>query len=166
MTEDTQMDKYLIAVVPMTMIELVWAKVIPHLQRVVDVAHGEITLETVKNRLISGKSLLVTISQGDQIIAINTLELRVMDSGLRAMFIPITGGDDLDGWMPQFLVMANAIAKDYQCTELRGLSVRAGWMKKLSVFGWENVHMVIRCPVSNDDSELKENNEQMNQGNE
>lgn len=142
-----EVGKYIIAAVPATMIELVWDKVEPHLQRVVDRAHNEITMDSVKARLVSGNALLVTISQDDEIVAINTMEVRVMESGLRTMYIPITGGGDLDTWMDEFLEIAKAIARDYNCTELRGLAVRRGWLKKLEQHGWENVEMIIRCPV-------------------
>ena len=141
------MSKYIIAAVPATMIELVWDKVTPHIDRVIEVAHGELTRESLFKRLISGNTLLITISLGADIVACNTLEVRTFDSGTKALFIPVVGGYDLDEWMPEFLVIAKAIAKDYECTELRGLAVRPGWTKKLKPHGWENVHMVIKCDL-------------------
>lgn len=140
-------DKYMISAVPVPLIEVVWPQCIEHIQRVVEKAHGEITLESVKARLMTGNSLLVTISKGVEIVACNILEVRVMDSGLRALYIPITGGNDLDKWMPRFLEVAKAIATDYQCTELRGLAVRKGWMRVLKSHGWEEVHTVIKCNI-------------------
>lgn len=140
-------DNLIIAAVPATLIEVLWDKVTPHLQRVVDVAHGEITLDSVKAKLIRGDALLITISDQDSIIAVNTMEVRYFDSGRKAMFIPITGGDNLDLWMDRFLKVAKAIAKDHGCDELRGLAVRKGWMRKLAPYGWEEVHTVISCKI-------------------
>ena len=140
-------ENYIISAVPVTLIDVVWPQCMEHIQRVVEKAHGEITLDSVKARLMTGNSLLITISKGVDIVACNVLEVRVMDSGLRALYIPITGGNDLDQWMPRFLEVAKAIAKDYQCTELRGLAVRKGWMRVLKSHGWEEVHTVIKCNI-------------------
>lgn len=140
-------DNYVISAVPITLVDVVWPQCIEHIQRVVDRAHGEITLDSVKSRLMTGNSLLVTISKGVEIVACNILEVRVMDSGLRALYIPITGGHDLDQWMPRFLEVAKAIGKDYKCKELRGLAVRKGWMRVLKQYNWEEVHTVIKCDI-------------------
>lgn len=144
---DKVISEYTIAAVPWEMIDLIWDRVAPLIQKVVEKAHGEITLDSVKARLKTGNSLLITISRGSDIVAVNTMELRIMDSGLRAMFIPITGGSELDGWMDQFLEVAKALAKDYNCTELRGLAVRKGWMRVLEKQGWEEVHTIIKCDL-------------------
>lgn len=140
-------EDYSLSIVPVPLVDVLWGQVVPHLQKVVDRSHGELTLESVKARIKNADTLLVTISRGGSIVAINTLELRIFDSGKRAMFIPITGGSELDGWMPDFLALAKTIAREHNCSELRGLAVRPGWMKKLEPHGWENVHMVISCAV-------------------
>ena len=153
MTKNPEISEYVIAAVPFNMVDVLWDKIEPHLHRVVNVAHGEITCDSVKTRLKSGSAVLVTISKGTEVVAVNTLEVRVMDSGLRTLFIPIVGGDELDGWINEFLKIAKAIARDYKCTELRGLAARKGWMRKLEQSGecnWENVHMVVRCPVEDE----------------
>ena len=140
-------DDYIIAAVPVTLIDVVWSQCIKHIERVVERSHGELTLESVKEKLLKGNALLVTINKGSEIVAVNTMEVRIFESGVRAMYIPITGGDDLDGWQEQFEKVAGAIAKDFNCTELRALAVRRGWEKKLIPSGWENVHMVMRKQI-------------------
>lgn len=140
-------DDYIIAAVPATCIELLWDRCVPHINRVIERAHGEITLEGLKKRLIAGNTLLVTVSKGADIIAVNTLEVRTFDSGKKALFIPVVGGSDVDTWIDRFLVIAKAIAKDHGCEELRGMAVRPGWMKKLEPYGWYNIHMVVGCKV-------------------
>lgn len=141
------MSEYSISVVAPAFVDIIWDQVLPHLQRVVDVAHGEMTCDSVKKRLQSGDSVLVTISKGSEIVAINTLEIRVMDSGLRALFIPITGGNEMFKWKDDFQAMAIKMAKFYNCTELRGLAVREGWMDVLKPMGWEHVHEVIKLEI-------------------
>lgn len=141
------MGKLNISASPPEMVDLIWGRCEAHIQRVVDVAHGEITTESVKARLKAGNSVLVVISEGAEIIACNVVEVRVMDSGLRALYIPITGGDRMSEWMEDFLRVAKAIAKDFNCTELRGLAVRKGWMRVLEKHDWETVHTVIKCEI-------------------
>jgi len=140
-------DDYMISAVPIPLLEVIWPRCIEHIQRVVDRAHGEISLDSVKARLLRGDALLITISKGTDIVAVNTMEVRNFETGTKAMFIPITGGRDLDEWMPRFLEVAKAIAREHGCNELRGLSVRPGWLRKLSKYGWETVHTVIKCKI-------------------
>jgi len=147
MNMEAQINDLIIAAVPATMIELVWTKVEPHIQRVIDKAPDDLLMSKIKDRLISGSTLLVTISRDTEVIAINVLDVKVLDTGKRVLYIPITGGDELDSWMADFLKIAAAIAKDYNCTELRGMAVRKGWMRKLKQFGWEESFTTIRCEI-------------------
>lgn len=63
------------------------------------------------------------------------------------LYIPITAGSDLDEWMDEFLEIAAAVARDYECVELRGLAARQGWLKKLKPYGWEEVFTTIRYRI-------------------
>ena len=148
------MDSLNISAIPITLIEVVWDRCVPHISRVVERSHGELSLESVKGTLLSGNSMLITISDGSDIIAVNIVQVRTMDTGLKCLYIPITGGDRLDEWMPRFLEVAKAIGKDLECTELCGLAVRRGWMKKLAPQGWEFVHEVIRCSIGETEWEV------------
>ena len=132
------------------MLDEVWDQCEPHLQRVVDRSHGELTLDSIKSKVITSNCILFAIYKGDKIIAVNTAETRVMESGLKALFIPITCGEHLDEWMVPFLDVAKSIAKRFGCTELRGLSVRTvkdAWTRKLESQGWEALHTVIKCNI-------------------
>lgn len=137
-------DEYIISAIPVEMIDPIWPMAEPHLQKVVDVAHGEVTLESLKMRFLSLSAILLTINKGLNIVAVNSLEIRTFDSGVRAMFIPVTGGSELDGWYNQFMEVAISIAKEHGCTELRGLAARRGWLRKLEPLGWETLHQVVR----------------------
>ena len=66
---------------------------------------------------------------------------------MRILAIPITGGDRLDEWMPEFLELMKHVARDLNCTELRGYASRDGWIRKLKPHGWEIAHTTIRCKV-------------------
>ena len=140
-------DNIVIAAVPQTMIELIWDRVVPQLEKPIALAHGEVTIESIKERLLEGDVLLITVSRGTEIIAVNTVEVRISESGLRSLFIPLIGGTEMDEWMDRFLRIVKALAKDYNCTELRGLAARKGWMRKLEPLGWSEVSTIIKCDV-------------------
>ena len=141
------MSRYIMGLVPIPLLEVLWDKMEPHIQRVVNVAHGEVTLLSVKNRLLTGTSLAVVVCLDEDIVAVNLLEIRVFDSGIRSMYVPVVGGNYMDEWADQFLEIAKAIAKDFNCTELRGLAARKGWTRFLASRGWEEVSIALRCKI-------------------
>lgn len=138
---------YKIAAIPIPLVDVLWETIEPILQRVVDVAHDEINCESIRQRVLRGDVLLLVICKGEEIIAVNTAEVRIFDTGKRALYIPIVGGDELDGWMHQFLEVAKSIAIEYKCEELRGLAARRGWLKKLAPLGWKEAHTVVSFDI-------------------
>ena len=137
----------IIAAVPCTMIDLIWDKVDHILARPIAKAHRELTIESLYAKLKSGEALLMTVSRGSEVIAAATLEVRTFESGMKALYIPLVGGTDMDSWMLRFLEIAKAIAKDFGCEELRGVAARKGWLRKLQDLGWEEVSVAIKCKV-------------------
>ncbi len=137
----------IIAAVPSNMINIIWDKVEPLLEMVVRKSPEDIVAEVTKEELLKGALLLVTISRGTDIIAVNVLDVRTLDSGIKVLYIPITAGSEMDLWIDRFLEIATAIAKDYNCVELRGLAVRNGWLRKLKPHGWEELFTTIRYKI-------------------
>lgn len=144
------MSKLSISAIPVELIDVVWPQCVEHINRVVEKAPEELSLDDIYRRLIVGETLLVTISDKSDIIAVNILERRYLGNGLSALYIPITGGTRMAEWMVDFLDVAKAIAKDLGCKQLRGLAVRKGWMKKLKPMGWQVAYEVIKCDVENE----------------
>jgi hypothetical protein len=136
-----------IAMVPPSMIDFVWSKCLPHLETVAQKAPNDICIDTIHDRLLAGDILLAAILDGDEVVAVNTLEVETMDTGDKILYIPITGGSRMDEWMERFLEIAHGIAKVHNCIELRGLAVRKGWLRKLSDYGWEEHFVTIKCKV-------------------
>ena len=136
-----------IVVVTADRINEVWPQVKPLMERVVKKAPDDMSIYKTRTRLYEGLTLLVTISEGSKIVAINTLTVETLDSGMKILCIPITSGDRMDEWLERFLEVARAIARDHGCEELRGLSVRKGWMKVLAEHGWKESHVIIKCKV-------------------
>jgi len=141
------MDNLIIGVVPYSMIDLIWDKVEPLLDKVVVKSPEDISSNVVKAELKLGRKALSTVSRGTEIIAINVLDIRTLDTGLKVLYIPITAGSEMENWLDQFLEIAIAIAKDNGCVELRGMAVRNGWLHKLKPRGWEELFTTIRYKI-------------------
>jgi len=141
------MNDLTIAVVPCTMIDLIWDKVFPIIKLAADKAPEDVCCKVVKAELCEGRKLLITISRGSEIIAVNVLDLRTLDTGIKILYIPITAGTEMDVWIDDFLAFAKEIALSHDCVELRGLAVRNGWIKKLKPYGWEEMFTTIRCKL-------------------
>ena len=131
----------------MNMIDLIWDQVEPLIQLVKEKAPDDIDINTIYNDLKNCEKLLVIVSRGSKIIAVNVLEIRTLDTGIKFLSIPIIGGSELDDWAEDFMKIAIAVAKDFGCTELRGFAVRKGWLTKLKPFGWEEMFTTLRCKI-------------------
>ena len=139
--------KFNVAAIPANVIDLIWDQVLPILDKVIAVSHQEVTAEGIKGRCLSGQNMMVTICEGNTIIAVTVLEVVAFETGLRALYIPIVGGSRMNEWLESSFEVAKAIAKDMNCTEIRGLIVRPGWFKQLFKMNWQTITTVMRCPV-------------------
>jgi hypothetical protein len=139
------MHKFLM--IPTHLVEILFDKIEPHLQRVVDASNGEITCESVKEKALRGDCGFILVSKGPEVIAVNTIEVCQYDSGLRVLLIPVVGGTEAFDWGPDFLSFCREIAKSLGCTEMRGFSSRQAWLKVLRDYGWYESHFVIKCDV-------------------
>lgn len=151
------MDDIKIAAIPVNLVELIFPKAIPHLERVVEKAPNDVNIDTIKQALLSGSTMMVTISEGDQVIAVNILEATTYPTGHKVLYIPNTGGDRMDEWLDRFMEIAHAIAQDLGCDELRGMACRKGWLRALKEHDWYPIHEVIGCRVKQ--REVKEKTE-------
>lgn len=141
------MSNLIITPVAPALVNIVYPKAIPHLQRVVDKAPDEISIDTIKAKLLKGDAMMVVIVDGEDVIAVNILETSVFETGHKALFIPITGGDRMDEWLDRFMELAHAMARDLGCDELRGMACRKGWFRALEKHDWYQLHTVIGCKV-------------------
>lgn len=140
-------DRLVIAAIPATLVELVWPQVEPLLMKAVERSHGEADINALKSTTLLGDTLIVTVSEGTKIIAASTLEVRQFDTGLKTLYVSFVGGERIGEWLHRFFEVCKAIAKDLNCSELRAVSVRKGWMRKLQALGWEEISTVIKCEL-------------------
>ena len=136
-----------IALVPPTMIDYVWDDCMPFLNMVLNKAPEDIGLDRVYNRCLTGDTMLVLILEGSEIIAVNTMEVKELDSGNNVLFLPIIGGSRTSEWQDRFLDLAHEVARHHNCIELRGMAVRKAWLRKLSRYGFEEHFVTLKCKV-------------------
>ena len=120
---------YLIAAIPTHQLHVIWPLVVPHLEKVVDVAHGDLTLTSIRNKLTSGGAQLMAISRGNEIVAATTVEIVTMESGKRCLATMIIGGADSGEWGDQYLTKLQELAREALCDCVRGCG-RLGWARK------------------------------------
>jgi hypothetical protein len=121
-----------------------WGELLPHIERIVKLNNDEFTTESIKGRAVSGNGLMIAVVNAEnEIIAVNTVEVVVYDSGLRALLIPVLVGSAVIEWGEALLGLCTDIAKQFNCTELRAMAIRNGWIKLLKDYGWQEKHAVI-----------------------
>ena len=133
--------------VPVDLVEVLWDKIEPHVQRVVDASAGEITNETTKNKALQGRGMFILVTMGAEVVAVNMVEVETYESGLKALLIPVVGGHEAFLWGPAFLEFAEVIAASSGCSEMRGFSTRESWKRVLKNYGWAESHFVIKKTV-------------------
>lgn len=141
------MNNYHFQIVPIGLIEVLWDKIEPHVHRVVEASAGEITCESVKQKALADKCGIIAVVKGNEIVAVNTIEVCTYDSGMKALLIPVVGGTEAFEWGPAFLAECNQLAKSLGCSEMRGFSSRPAWLKVLKDYGWYESHYVIKRDV-------------------
>jgi len=134
--------------VPKNLVPFIWPRVAKLFEKSIELACGECTENTEYDKLMTGRTSLFIVQDKDFNISLAfTTHVMEYDTGLRAMYIPMMGGTGLDSLCHIFMPAAIGIAKINKCTEIRGMSVRNGWLRKLKKYGWESVHEVIHYKI-------------------
>ena len=142
------MDKAIdISMVPRHLVSIVWPTVYPLLEEAIDRSNGEANEESVFKRIASGDtSLFIATDMGNPVFVF-ILEQVTYESGKRSLVIPFVGGRQVFEVMQQFIDYIADIAENLNCDDIRGMSVRKGWIRQLEPYGWESVHEVIRYKI-------------------
>jgi hypothetical protein len=53
----------------------------------------------------------------------------------------------MGAWFEQYVLVMRAIAKDLNCTEVRGCAVRNGWLRYLKGLGFEKISSTVRLKL-------------------
>lgn len=139
-------EDYAIGAITPAQLHVVWDEVVPHLERVIEVSHGDLTLASVRNRLVAGEQQLYVVSRHGEIVAVFCTDVQTLESGLRVLRVPIIGGEELDLWVDYAVSAWRRLARELMCDRIRGLG-RQGWTRKLAPYGIKACHVVYEMPV-------------------
>ena len=129
--------------IPPNMIGRMWPQLAPHIQRVIDVSYEDITLLSIRNKLVEGEATAIAISNdGGEIVAVATFEVTTLESQRRILLVPVIGGDHMEDWADDFMKLLRELKQDFACDEIRGAG-RPGWVKYLKKYGWKPVMTVV-----------------------
>ncbi len=130
-----------------------FTEMFPKIERLVKegcaLSPNDINEAIVKYNLIRGKAKLSVVEDGDKVIAINIVQPIVLVTGWKVLYVPITVGTRMDEWLEDAMSLAHQTAKELGCREIRGLSIRKGWLTALKHYNsdWYPIHEVIGCKV-------------------
>ena len=119
-----------IEVVPINMIDTFWPHVENYLKKVVDISHGEVTLDGMYSRLCEGAEVIIVVVREGIIIGCCIIGITEFETGKRVMQMPYCGGVDMKDWINEGFAMVKQIAFDQNCTHIRGCG-RTGWDRVL-----------------------------------
>lgn len=139
MIDDSQIS---IAAVKPIMLDLVWPIVSPLIEKAIHHSNGELSVDTIKEQVLSGALLLLTVADGDGVIAALTLEKRNFPTGKTIVNIVTAGGSNMDIWMDKVLEAIEKVTEEMGCDELYIVG-RAGWQKALQKKGFTVSHTVL-----------------------
>lgn len=119
-----------IEIVPIKMIDTFWPHVEDYLKKVVDISHGEVTLDGMYSRLCEGSEVIIVAVREGIIIGCCIIGITEFETGKRVMQMPYCGGIDMKDWINEGFAMVKQIAFDQNCTHIRGCG-RTGWDRVL-----------------------------------
>ena len=111
-------------------IEAYWEDIKQLLMPVIEIAYNEVTIEGIKQRLMSGNELALVALYGECVICICVLGTQQFETGKRVLEMPYIGGNNIDMWLDEGWKYILNIAKDLGCSHIRG-NGRAGWERKV-----------------------------------
>lgn len=141
------MNDIIIALVPLTLVDHMWPKCIKHFERVVKICPNDFTIASIAKSVYSGNYSLVTMSEGDKVIACAIVEINTLDSGYKILAIPLVAGTKMSRWAARFLNICHIVAREQGCDSLQGYAARKGWLKYLEKSGWKQEFTTVRCKV-------------------
>lgn len=119
----------------------IWPRVKDQIDSALKRSKGELSLETLKNRLLNKESLLLLATDNLVILASIVCELVDTDNG-RVCHIVAAGGKNADTWLDEWYNQIVPIAKDQGCVRI-SLNGRKGWEKKLNKYGFEYAYTTL-----------------------
>lgn len=134
--------KLVISAVPVNLLPVIWPRVEEMIDMAIAHSNEELSISSIYNKLLEGDMLLVTINEGDSIVAALTLERRHFDTGKDVLNVVTAGGADMHIWVEEMDDILQKLAKQFKCEEIYIVG-RQGWVRTLRDLGYQRVHTTL-----------------------
>jgi phosphoserine aminotransferase len=118
------------AIIPFYLTDFMWPHVKDMIQTIVDKAHGEMTLDTVKAKLKEDRALMITILDNETVKGLAIFQTEIFDTGKKVLVLSMAAGE-MSFFSGKYDNVMIGLAKDLKCDEIRALGARMGWTKAL-----------------------------------
>lgn len=125
--------------VPPALIDPLWDALRPHVDKAIDEAHGDMDEGNLLDRLRSGQEVAMAVCDGQDIIAVGIVTVRVLDAGKRVLYISSLGGSRMSEWFEEGFALLKNMAKQYDCESVRACG-RPGWARQIP--GAKPIHQI------------------------
>lgn len=123
----------------------VWPQVSYLVARALEYDPAGMSLDTVAQRLLDNKYLLILMLDELKLLAALTVEL-VTTNNVKTCNIITAGGIQADDWTDPFLDALEVLAKEQGAAKLT-LIGRPGWAKRLRGRGFKTTHIKLEAPI-------------------
>ena len=124
----------------------VWPQVSHLVQQALEYDPDNTSIETVTQRLLDGRYLLILMLDDLKLLAALTVELVTTNKGLKTCNIVTAGGIQADQWTDPFLDELELLAKEQGAAKLT-LMGRPGWARRLRGRGFKTTHIKLEAPI-------------------
>lgn len=140
------LDQLVVAAIPQNMLKIIWPKVSHMIQVAIDHSNGELTLDSMYERIENAEMLLLTVNEGDRVVATLTIDKRDFESGKKTLNVVTAGGSDMHIWINEVDRVLNELAKEHGCEDIYIIG-REGWVRTLKQIGYEKIHTTLSKKV-------------------
>jgi len=127
-----------VAAIPADLALEYWENVEEYAARALEHAYDGMTVETVLERIVDGRLILVVITVGGVIKASMTIEICQIPMGKIAHCMTLSG-DDLESWVDEYIEIWTKLGEALGC-EYITIKGRAGWEKYARRYGFKHMY--------------------------
>ena len=141
------MKTYKISIVPSNMVEMVWDKVGPMIQTVVDLVPTNFCINAQKEYLVTGEKVLIAVTEDEKLLAVITSEIQTFETGFKILYVPIVSGSRMREWMDDVMTVLISLAKQHGCKEIRGQGLKDSWGRTMKKYDMKKVSTIFKMEI-------------------
>lgn len=144
-----EFDAYKVGMVPTDQLPELWPQVEPYIARALEHDYDGMTTNQVLGRLLMQQLDLIMVTRYDQLVACMTLE--PVQRNKRILHCMTFAGDDMEGWVDDFMAYWKEIAKKLDCQYI-SIKGRKGWERYAAKrFGFTHAYTQMFYEIKEDD---------------